>query len=99
LRHFARVLLIITPLCLAYLAFMPSSLGIRLLTGLTFSGAGILFSLVNILVETDRRAVRAGHKSGLAEHIRGERSAERQRTASYDRRERIAARAAKRRRY
>jgi len=96
LRHFARTLLIIVPLCTAYVLLMPSSLGIRLLTGLTFSGAAFLFYLVNILVDSDRRAVRAGYPSGMVERLRNERSNAHQRQASYERRERIAARRARR---
>ena len=52
-------MLIIVPLLTVYLAVMPASLALRLLTGLTFSAGILVFSLVNILVDTDRRAVRA----------------------------------------
>lgn len=97
LRHFARTALIVVPLLGVYLAVIPASLSIRLLIGLTFSAAGFLFSFVNILVDTDRRAVRAGHAPGLAEQIRSTRAAERHRLVSYQRRERIAERHARRR--
>jgi hypothetical protein len=96
LRHFARTLLIVVPLFLAYLALFPSSLGIRLLTGLTFSGGIFMFSLVNTLIDTDRRAVRAGFSAGLPAQIRVRQSVERQRLASGQRRERIAERHAQR---
>ena len=97
LRHFARTAVIIVPLLVLYLAIVPASLSIRLLTGLTFAAAGFLFSFVNILVDTDRRAVRAGYAAGLAEQLRGSRAAEQHRLASYQRRERIAERRARRR--
>jgi hypothetical protein len=97
LRHFARTAVIIVPLLVVYLAVVPASLSVRLLTGLTFAAAGFLFSFVNILVDTDRRAVRAGYASGLAEQLRGSRAAEQHRVASYQRRERIAERQARRR--
>lgn len=97
LRHFARTAVIIVPLLVIYLAVVPASLSIRLLTGLTFAAAGFLFSFVNILVDTDRRAVRAGYAPGLAEQIRGSRAAEQHRLATYQRRERIAERQARRR--
>lgn len=97
LRHFARTAVIIVPLLALYLAVVPASLGIRLLTGLTFAAAGFLFSFVNILVDTDRRAVRAGHAPGRAEQIRGTRAAEQHRLMAYQRRERIAERQARRR--
>jgi hypothetical protein len=97
LRHFARIAVIVLPLLAIYLAVVPGSLGLRLLTGLTFSIAGFLFSFVNILVDNDRRAVRAGYPAGFAEQIRGTRSAERHRLATYERRERLAERQARRR--
>lgn len=97
LRHFARTAVIVVPLLVLYLAFVPASLSLRLLTGLTFAAAGFLFSFVNILVDTDRRAVRAGYPPGRAEQIRSARAAEEHRLATYQRRERIAERQARRR--
>jgi hypothetical protein len=96
LRHFARTGVIVLPLLGIYLLLMPSSLAIRLLTGLTFAGGAFLFSLVNILVDTDRRAVRAGYKSGFAGDVREARSHGRNTLATYQRRERIAQRRARR---
>ena len=97
MRHFARTAVIIVPLLGLYLAVVPAPLSLRLLTGLTFAAAGFLFSFVNILVDTDRRAVRAGHKAGVAEQIRGTRAAEQHRLAAHQRCERIAERQARRR--
>lgn len=96
LRHFFRTMVIIVPLLVVYMAFMPTSLAIRLLTGLTFAGGVFMFSLVNILIDTDRRAVRAGYNPGLPAQLRSQLSAERQRLANSQRRERIAARQARR---
>ena len=95
-RHFARTLAIIVPLLVIYLEFMPGPRAILLLTGLTFAGGCFMFSLVNTLVDTDRRAVRAGYEPGLPARVRSERSTERQRLASHQRRERIAQRRARR---
>jgi hypothetical protein len=97
LRHFARTMLIVVPLFAAYMALMPTSFVIRLLTGLTFSGGLIMFSLVNALVDTDRRAVRAGYGAGLPAQLRTQQSVDRQRLASSQRRARIAERQARRR--
>lgn len=96
LRHFARTLLIITPLFTAYMLLMPASLAVRLLTGLTFTGGLIVFSVVNALIDTDRRAVRAGHGVGMPAQLRAQKSVDRQRLASHQRRERIAERQARR---
>jgi hypothetical protein len=91
-RHFARTMLVIVPLFSVYMALMPTSLGVRLLTGLTFSGAIFMFSLVNIQVDTDRRAVRAGYGASLPARIRSQQSVDRQGLANHLRRERIAER-------
>jgi len=95
LRHLARTMLIIVPILTAYLVLMPTSLDIRLLTGLTFTGGLFLFSLVNALIDTDRRAVRAGYGVGRPGQLRAAQSEARQRLSSHQRRERIAARRAR----
>jgi Family of unknown function (DUF5313) len=91
-RHFARTALIVVPIFVLYMALMPSSLSVRLLTGLTFSGAIFMFSLVNIQVDTDRRAVRAGYGASLPARIRSQQSVQRQGLTNHERRERIAER-------
>jgi Family of unknown function (DUF5313) len=95
-RHFARTLLIVLPLFGLYMALMPTSLGIRLLTGITFSGGLLMFSVVNSLIDSDRRAVRAGFLAGLPAQVRSQQAVDRQRLASSQRRERIAERRAHR---
>lgn len=97
LRHFARTLFIVVPPLTAFMALTPASLGFRMLTGLTFAGGLIVFSLVNILIDTDRRAVRAGYPAGLPAQIRSSQSVDRQRLASSERRERLAERRSRRR--
>ncbi|MFN2560705.1 MAG: DUF5313 family protein [Jatrophihabitans sp.] len=69
-RHFARTALVVVPIFVLYMVLMPSSLGVRLLTGLTFGGAIFMFSLVIIQVDTDRRAVQAGYGASLPARIR-----------------------------
>jgi Family of unknown function (DUF5313) len=92
LRHFARWTMVIAPLFLLYMAFAPMPFGIRLFTGITF-GLGIyVMSFVFILIDADRRAVRAGYDHSRPSAIRTANSVERQRTANFARRERIAAR-------
>jgi hypothetical protein len=96
LRHLGRTLLIVVPLFAAYMAWGPTSFDVRLLTGCTFAGGLFMFSLLNALIDTDRRAVRAGYGVGLPSQLRAQKSIERQREASYQRRERIAERRARR---
>jgi hypothetical protein len=86
----------IAPLFIVYLAFMPTPFGIRLFTGIAFSLGIYVMSLVFILIDTDRRAVRAGYNHSHPSAVRTANSVERQRTANYQRRERIAERRARR---
>jgi hypothetical protein len=97
LRHFARWMMVIVPVFLAFLAFMPTSFGTRLFTDIAISGGIFMFALVNIMVDTDRRAVRAGYRFSLPSEIRSNRGVDRQRTSNHARRERIAERQARRR--
>jgi hypothetical protein len=78
------------------MALVPTPFGIRLYTGLTFSGAIFMFALVNIMIDTDRRAVRAGYSFNYPQQLRSARAVERQRAANYERRERAAERHARR---
>ena len=96
LRHFARWTMVIAPLFVAYLAVLPTPLGIRLYTGIAFSLAIYVISLVFILIDTDRRAVRAGYDHSYPQAVRTANSAARQQATSYQRRERIAQRQARR---
>lgn len=92
LRHFGRWSMAIVPVFLLYLAFMPTPFAIRLYTGITFALAVYVMSFVFILIDTDRRAVRAGYEHSQPSKIRTANSVERQRAANYERRERMAAR-------
>lgn len=97
LRHFARWMVGIVPVFCLFLAFMPSSFGVRLLADVTICGGLFVFALVNIFIDTDRRAVRAGYSFKLPGEIRSARAVNRQRLANHERRERLAARQARRR--
>lgn len=94
LRHFGRWLMVIIPFFTLYMTIVPTSFGIRLYTGLTFSGAIFMFALVNIMIDTDRRAVRAGYSYNYPQQVRSARAVARQKAANYARRERIAERRA-----
>lgn len=98
LRHFVRWTMVIAPLFVLYTALLPAAFGIRLFTGITFSGGIYVMSLVFILIDSDRRAVRAGYAYSLPQKIRTARSVERQRADNHERRERIAQRRARRQR-
>jgi hypothetical protein len=88
--------MVIAPLFLTYMVVMPTPFAIRLFTGIAFSVGIYVMSLVFILIDTDRRAVRAGYNHSRPQAIRTANSVERQRTDNYHRRERTAARRAAR---
>lgn len=96
LRHFARWTMAIVPFFVIYLLAVPAPIGLRLFTGIAFSLALYVMSLVFILIDTDRRAVRAGYAYSTPSAVRTANSVERQRAANYQRRERLAARRAAR---
>ncbi len=97
LRHFARVFAIITPLSAAFfLLLVPSYGAAPAYTGVCLTGTLFLAGLTTILIDTDRRAVRAGYPTNYAAEVRSRRATETQRAANYQRRERIAARKARR---
>jgi len=97
LRHFARWMLVIVPVFFLFITLLPTPFGIRLFTDIAVCGAIFMFALVNILVDTDRRAVRAGYSFNLPGQIRGERGVNSQRESNAARRQRIADRKARRR--
>lgn len=96
LRHFIRVFFIIGPLCAAFFLLVPDSGGAVLYTGVALSGTLVLMSVIFMLIDTDRRAVRAGYPFSYASELRSRRAADAQRSANYQRRERIAERKAQR---
>jgi Family of unknown function (DUF5313) len=94
LRHFARVFLILGPFIAANFLLVPS--GAARFTGIAVLLALILLSMIFMLIDTDRRAVRAGYPFSLAADTRARRSVDAQRLANYQRRERMYARKARR---
>jgi hypothetical protein len=98
LRHFARWMMVIIPVFALYMALMPTSFGIRVYTDIAVCGGIFMFALVNILIDTDRRAVRAGYSFNLPGEIRATRADDRQRLANHERRQRVAERQVRRRR-
>ena len=92
LRHFARAAMFALPAFVLFMLFLPTPFGIRLFTAIAVGGGIVMFALVNILIDTDRRAVRAGYSYNLPGEIRGAQSADHQRSANRQRRERRAAR-------
>ncbi len=97
LRHFVRVFAIITPLSAAFFFLVVPTYGAAAaFAGTCLTGTLFLAGMIYILIDTDRRAVRAGYPTNYASKLRSQRATETQNTANYQRRERIAARRARR---
>lgn len=96
IRQLGRPLVLLVPFAAAYIAFVPGALGLRLITGLTWSGGVMLYMFVNMLVDNDRRAVRAGYVSGYVSDVRSHRADESHHLAVVERNARAARRRASR---
>jgi hypothetical protein len=89
-------MMVIIPVFVIFLAVMPAAFATRFFIDIAICGAIFMFALVNILIDTDRRAVRAGYSFNLPGEIRSRSAGDRQRLANHGRRERIAQRQARR---
>jgi len=96
LRYLARISIFILPAFALFMVFMPTPFGTRFYVGLTGALSLYLGSMILILVDNDRRAIRAGFTFGLPAEIRSRRATDQQRLANHARRERIASRRARR---
>jgi hypothetical protein len=98
LRHFARVFGISTPILVAFFVLLVPIYGTPMaLAGVCLAGLFFLTGMIYILIDVDRRAVRAGYPPDYGARVRSRRAAETQHAANHERRERIAARKAVRR--
>ena len=96
LRHLARALVqLAVPIALVCV-FLPGPAWIRVVTVLASSLMGLIFSFAYIVETTEHRLVKAGYPAGLGERARQQHALRSQNESSARRRERIAARAAKR---
>jgi hypothetical protein len=97
LRHFARVFAVIIPISVAFFYFLVPTYGEAMtLPGVCLVGTLFIAGLTTILIDVDRRAVRAGYPPDYGARVRSRRATDTQHTANYQRRERIAARKARR---
>jgi hypothetical protein len=96
LRHFARVLAVITPPLVLLGLFSPAGTQIQVMTPLTVGLCQLLLFGIIGSDMTERRLVRAGYPWGTGERTRASRAIDVQRTANRERRERVAQRRARR---
>jgi hypothetical protein len=97
LRHYARVFAITLPILAAFFLLLVPPYGAPMaFAGVCLAGLFLLTGTIYILIDVDRRAVRAGYPPDYGARVRSQRATEAQHTSNYQRRERIAARRARR---
>jgi hypothetical protein len=97
LRHAARYLVLITPLVVAVMLFLPASLQIRV-EACVAAGASLLIGYMCFTTESlEHRAEKAGYPYGLAGRMRERRANEAQRAVVARNRARYEARVYRRR--
>jgi hypothetical protein len=96
LRHALRSLVLLAVPILLVLLFVPASVGLRLLILANAGLPALLASMIFILPACERRLIRAGYPAELGTAVRTRLAAERQVTGNRIRRERAAARRARR---
>jgi hypothetical protein len=93
IRHFARwLILVIGPVFSAIVVLVPGPLGLRLYVGSAFACVLFLVSLLHILIDADRRAVRAGYSFNEPSRVRERRVEDKHRIAVAARRQKSAQR-------
>lgn len=98
-RHIIRVLVQLALPATAVIVFVPAPLGVRVLTDIAAIGPTLLFTSGYIVETSENRLLKAGYEPGYGERIRKVRrreADERQRIANARRREKAAARLARR---
>jgi len=96
LRHVLRSLLQMSPLIAAVLIFIPGPFWIRGMSALGGGLMGLIYAIGYMTETTEHRLYKAGYALGTGEAIREERSRRERTQATALRREKIAARAARR---
>jgi hypothetical protein len=96
LRHIARALLQLAVPATAVLVFIPAATWVRVLTVIAAGGPALMFAIGYIVETTEHRLVKAGYPEGYGERLRKDRALSAQRAATALRREKAAARLARR---
>jgi hypothetical protein len=96
-RHLARMALQMSPLIVGILLFVPGPFWIRSLAVLGGVIMGTIFSVGYAVETTEHRLMKAGYPVGTGEAVRERRQTEERLRATARRREKMAARAQRRR--
>jgi hypothetical protein len=98
LRQVARTVLVISPLIVVLLVFIPGPFWIRALSALGGLLMSLLYSLGYLVETTEHRLVKAGYPAGTGAAVRQRQTADHRSTATTRRRERMFQRLENRRR-
>ncbi len=96
LRHLARALVQLAVPVALVCVLLPGPAWIRVVTVVAASSMALVFSFAFVVETTEHRLVKAGYPAGLGERTRQQQAVRSQNESSARRRERIAARAARR---
>ena len=92
LRHVVRYLILVAPLVIGVMVFLPAPVGLRALSCLAAALPMMMFYLAYTVEDTERRVEKAGYPHGTATRIREQRAIDAQRAVAARSRQRRAAR-------
>src|SRR4051794_39120030 len=92
-RHLARYVVLVAPILIAVLVFLPAPLSLRVMSCLAAGLSMLLFYMAYTSDAVERRVEKAGYLDGTAAQIRQQRATDAQRAVAARYRERSAARA------
>lgn len=90
LRHVVRYLVLVAPLVVLVMVFLPAPLGLRALSCLAAGLPMMIFYLAYTVEDTERRTEKAGYPHGTAARVREQRAIDAQRAVVARNRERRA---------
>lgn len=96
LRHVVRYLVLVAPLVVGVMVFLPAPLGLRVLSCVVAALPTMMFYLAYTVEDTERRVEKAGYPHGTAARVREQRTMAAHRAVVARNRERRAARLTRR---
>jgi hypothetical protein len=92
LRHVVRYLILVAPLVIGVMVFLPASVGLRAMSCLAAGLPMMMFYLAYTVEDTERRVEKAGYPHGTASRLREQRAIDAQRAVAARSRQRREAR-------
>lgn len=92
LRHVLRYLILVAPIVIGVMVFLPAPVGLRTLSCLAAGLPMMMFYLAYTVEDTERRVEKAGYPHGIAGKLREQRAIDAQRAVAARSRQRREAR-------